>query len=52
MILREGTSWIPEPGNAAGPGGGALPQLDKGALKRGGLRQIDICRQVPLLVNF
>ncbi len=31
MILRKGTSWIP--GNAAGPGGGPLPQLDEGALK-------------------
>jgi hypothetical protein len=27
----EGTSWIP--GNAAGPGGGPLPQLYEGALK-------------------
>jgi hypothetical protein len=33
VILRGGTSRIPGPGNAAGPGGGALPQLDEGALK-------------------
>ncbi len=31
MLLRGETNWIP--GNAAGPGGGALPQLYEGALK-------------------
>ncbi len=32
-MMGDGMSWIPGPGNAAGPGGGALPQLDEGAFK-------------------